>query len=172
MTTGIVIWLTGLPASGKSSLAREIEGLLREQAVAAIIMDSDELRAILTPQAGYGAAERDWFYTTLARLAAWLAQSGVNVLVAATGHRRVYRDRARQEIERFAEVYVACPLAVCQERDPKGIYALARQGKADEVPGVGVVYEPPLMPEAAVDTGSMTPAAAASAVVGQLQLLA
>lgn len=166
---GFVLWLTGLPASGKSSLARELRRLLAERGIRAVILDSDELRSVLTPRPMYTEDEREWFYGVIAYLGAWLAKSGVNVLIAATAHRRFYRDRAREQIERFAEVYVHCPLEVCRRRDRKGIYALAYAGRAPTVPGVGVAYEPPLNPEAVVDTAGLGPVEASIAVLSQIE---
>ena len=164
-----VIWFTGLPASGKTTLARSTQNLLVERGIHAILVDSDDWRAVLTPQPEYTEAEREWFYGVIGHLATWLANNGVNVMVAATANRRLYRDRVRQQIERFAEVYVYCPLAVCRERDPKGIYALVQEGQAENVPGVGSVYEAPLAPEAVVDTSNSPPDEAAESVAGQLQ---
>ena len=166
---GFVIWFTGLPASGKTTLARSTQKLLAEGGVHAVLVDSDDWRPILTPRPEYTEAERDWFYSVIAYLAVWLANNGMNVMVAATANRHLYRDQARQQIERFAEVYVDCPLAVCRQRDPKGIYTLAQAGKADSVPGVGTAYEAPLAPEAVVDTSNNTPADAAESVLRQLQ---
>jgi adenylylsulfate kinase len=168
---GFVVWFTGLPASGKSTLAREVRGLLLEREVHAVLMDSDDLRPVLTPSPTYSEAERDWFYGVISHLAAWLASSGVNVLIAATGHRRRYRDEARRQIQRFAEVYVCCDLAVCQVRDPKGIYRLAEEGRADSVPGMGVAYEPPEQPLVAVDTDRLEPTTAAYLVLSHLAIL-
>lgn len=168
---GCVIWLTGLPASGKSTLAREVKRLLAERGVHAVILDSDDMRRVLTPQARYTEEEREWFYAVIAHLAAWLARSGICVLVAATAHRRAYRERARQELADgagFAEVYVRCPPAVCRQRDPKGIYAMAEQGDADSVPGLGATYEPPLDPASEVNTALTSPEEGAEVVVDAL----
>lgn len=168
---GFAVWLTGLPASGKSALAREMQRLLAEGGVQAVILDSDALREVLTPRPEYTERERDWFYGVIVFLAAWLTGSGVNVLIAATAHRRAFRDQARAQIERFAEVYVRCPLEVCARRDPKGIYALAKAGRAGNVPGLGVPYEPPSAPEATVDTALLSPAEAARSALEQLSSL-
>lgn len=165
---GFVLWLTGLPASGKSMLAQVLHAKLTEQGICTSILDSDMLRVILTPEPDYTPQERNWFYITLTSLAALLAHSGVNVIIAATGNRRTYREAARLRITRFAEVYVVCPLEICQQRDPKGIYAQSRAGEADRVPGIGVPYEPPLLPEVIVDTGQLTPVEAAQVVLTEL----
>jgi adenylylsulfate kinase len=165
---GFAIWLTGLPASGKSSVARELRQMLAARSVPALILDSDELRRILTPQPTYSAAERDWFYGVIASLAAWLTQNGLNVLIAATAHRRAYRDQARLRIARFAEVYVRCPLAVCQQRDPKGLYAQAHAGQTADLPGIGIDYEPPSAADVVVDTDQVSPSEAARQILEQL----
>jgi adenylylsulfate kinase len=161
---GFAIWLTGRPAAGKTTLAREIRQLLAEQGIHTVILDSDELRQIVTPRPQYSTEERNGFYEVMALLAAWLVRNGVNVLIAATAHRRLYRDQARVLIQRFAEVYVDCPLAACRQRDSKGLYTQA----AANLPGVGVPYEPPLAAEAVVDTGQHRPARAAVLVCRQL----
>lgn len=167
---GFVLWLTGLPAAGKTSLAYALQEKLDEEGIKTVIIDSDDFREILTPHPTYTEAERRWFYGALARLAAWLAQNGINVIVAATANLHIYRDRARAQIERFAEVYVKCPLPLCRERDPKGIYALADANQSDTVPGIGAPYEPPFMPEAEVDMSRLLPTEAADSVLIQLRL--
>lgn len=167
---GFVIWLTGLPASGKTSLAIALQKRLAQLGIHAVVLDSDEMRAILTPQPTYSDAERCWFYNVLVHWAAWLANNGINVLIAATGNRRIYRHQAREQIERFAEIYVKCPLDVCQRRDPKGIYARAYDGDADTVPGIGAIYEAPFDPEVTIDTSQGFPTTAADSVILQLQL--
>jgi adenylylsulfate kinase len=166
---GFAVWLTGPPASGKSTLALELQRLLAGRGLHAVVLDSDDLRRMLTPRPTYTDAERDWFYAVVAGLAAWLTGSGVNVLIAATGHKRAYRQRAREQIQRLAEVYVQCAPDICRQRDPKGLYAFAQAGRAPRVPGLGVDYEAPLNPVAVVDTGRLSPAAAAAAVLAELQ---
>ena len=166
--SGFAIWLTGPPASGKTTLAVELKCLLGRRGIHTLVLDSDDLRQALTPHPTYTETERDWFYAVITYLGAWLTGNHVNVLIAATGHKRAYRQQAREQIQRFAEVYVECALDVCQARDRKGIYALAASGQGDRVPGIGVPYEPPLSPEAAINTGRLLASAAASAVLAQL----
>jgi adenylylsulfate kinase len=167
---GFVIWLTGLPASGKTSLAYAMQQQLAQHSIPCLVLDSDDLRAVLTPEPEYSEAERCWFYRVIVYLAAWLAMNHMNVLIAATGNRRIYRERARCAIKRFAEVYVFCPLVVCQQRDSKGIYARAYTGEADSVPGIGVAYEPPFAPEVVIDTTKSLPNEAAESAIRLLQL--
>lgn len=143
MSGGAVVWFTGLPASGKSTLARRTRTALIARGLPAILLDGDDVRAALVPSPGYGGEARDAFYATLANLAALLAAQGVIVLVAATAHKREHRARARAAASRFLEVHVQTSAAECAERDPKGLYARARAGGAADLPGVGVAYEPP-----------------------------
>jgi adenylylsulfate kinase len=156
---GWAIWVTGLPGSGKTALARAVARQLAEGGRAVTLLELDELRERLTPVPTYSDAERDLVYRALGVMATLLTEAGVDVIVDATAHRRIWRDLARAAIPRFAEVHVRCPLEVCREREryrtaehsPRGIYARAGQGSAT-VPGVDVPYEPPATPELIVDT--------------------
>lgn len=147
MDASFAIWITGLPASGKSTLAGALDGQLRLLGVEAQILESDRLRPVLTPQPTYSESEREHFYRLLGFIGGLLVQNGVPVIFDATANRQSYRDGARQQIERFLEVYVDCPLQVCMERDPKGIYASARCGTATTVPGLQSSYEEPPQPD-------------------------
>lgn len=155
--SGFAIWLTGLPASGKTTLAEGVASDLRGRGITMQILDSDELRGVLTPDPTYTSEERDWFYRVVAYIAKLLVQNGVSVLIAATANRRRYRGYARQAIQRFTEVYVSCSLETCMERDEKGIYERAMAGQATTVPGLQVPYEPPLHPASTVDTEKISP---------------
>lgn len=167
--TSFAVWLTGLPASGKSAVARALVAELQALGVRPAVLESDAVRREITPNATYGEAERDAFYATLAYLARVLVEQGVPVIVDATANRRSYRDRARAAIPRFLEVHVRCPIAVCQARDPKGIYRRGAEGKAPDVPGMSAPYEPPLTPEVVVDGERDDPAAAARRIVSSLR---
>lgn len=166
---GFAIWLTGLPASGKTTLAQAMQRQMAGRGISALLLDSDEMRTILTPRPTYTETERDWFYGALAGLAAWLTRNGINVLIAATANRRAYRQAARAQIKRFAEVHVQCPPETCRTRDRKGIYAAAAAGQAGHVPGIGIAFEPPLQPEMAVNTEQYKPDEAAERVLVQLK---
>jgi adenylylsulfate kinase len=166
---GFAVWLTGLPASGKTTLARALAQALAARGVSVQILDSDELRRVLTPQPTYSASERDWFYQTMVFIGQLLVQNGVNVLFAATASRRRYRDRARQAIERFMEVYVHCSLETCMARDEKGIYAKGLAGKATTVPGLQVPYQEPQNPALTIDTERQTPEEGVRAILARLE---
>ena len=144
---GAVVWVTGLPSSGKSTLARRIRDRLRAAGRAALLLDGDVVRAALDPAPGYDEAGRAAFYATLGNLALAVAAEGLVAIVAATGHRRAFRDRVRSRAPRFVEVHVDVPPEACAARDPKGLWARARAGGAPALPGAGVAYEPPLAPE-------------------------
>jgi adenylylsulfate kinase len=167
--TAFAVWLTGLPASGKSTVARALAAELGGKGIRAAVLESDAVRREIAPDAGYGEAEREAFYATLAYLARVLVLHGVPVIVDATANRRAYRDRARKAIPHFLEVHVRCPLAVCQARDPKGIYRRGAAGTANNVPGVSAPYEPPLLPEVVVDGERDDPSVAARQIVSALE---
>ena len=167
--TAFAVWITGLPASGKSTVAKALAAELAAMGIRAAVLESDAVRREISPQSKYDDAERDAFYATLAYLAGMLVLHGVPVIVDATANRRAYRDRARAAIPRFLEAHVACPLAVCQARDPKGIYRRGAAGTARNVPGVSAPYEPPLTPEVVVDGEREDPAAAAGRIVSELE---
>jgi adenylylsulfate kinase len=169
MRRGFAVWLTGLPASGKSTVAVALRVELAARGVNVAILESDALRRILTPTPGYGDEERDTFYGGMAYIGSLLTRHGVSVIFDATANRRAYRDRARERIPEFLEVYVDCPLPVCESRDPKGIYRRAREGKAPNVPGIQAGYEPPLSPELVVRGDAEKPVDAARRIVAALE---
>jgi adenylylsulfate kinase len=165
---GFAIWLTGLPSSGKTTLAHALSCLLAERGVAVQILDSDGLRRKLTPNPTYSTEERDWFYDVITFLAELLTTNGVNVLIAATASQRAYRQAARERILRFAEVYVECPSEVCRARDPKRLWERADRGEITNLPGVGALYEAPDTPEARVDTARYSAEEAARHILRRL----
>jgi adenylylsulfate kinase len=163
------VWVTGLPASGKSTLVAVLVSQLRAIGVEPAVLESDTLRSIFTPQAHYQQNDRDLFYRQIAYIGVLLTRHGIPVIFDATANRRCYRDRARKEIPQFLEVYVDCPLATCVARDPKGIYRKALEGAATEVPGLQAVYEPPEAPEVVVGGSEETPDDAARRIVFKLR---
>jgi adenylylsulfate kinase len=166
---GFGLFLTGLPASGKTTLARFIQQSLAARDVPTQLLDSDELRKILTPEPTYTDMERDWFYRTLAYIAGLLTKNGVNVIIAATAPWRVHRLAARRRIKRFAEIYLVCPEEVCRRRDPKNLWKKADQGKITNLPGANATYEVPEEAEVIVDSVQLDPAQAAMIVINQLE---
>jgi len=168
---GFGIWFTGLPASGKTTLAHALADELAARGLPVQVLDSDALRQVLTPEPSYTEEERAWFYGTMVTIGRLLAQNGINVLLAGTAHRRAYRDRARQAFGRFAEIYVRCSLETCMERDEKGVYAKALAHQASTVPGLQVPYETPQSPEVTVDTELQTVSECTRHIVSRLEEL-
>ena len=165
---GFAIWLTGLPSSGKTTLAHALSRLLAERGIEVQLLDSDDLRRELTPNPTYSDAERGWFYDMVSLLAGLLTDNGVNVVIAATASRRVYRQAARGRIVQFAEVYVHCSPEECRVRDPKGLWERADRGEITTLPGAGVPYEPPECPEVRVDTAYLSIEEAACRILDRL----
>jgi adenylylsulfate kinase len=159
MTTAGVLWITGRPAAGKSTLARALEGELAARGVRATVVDSDEARAVITPEPRYTPEERALFYRALAYVAARLAREGIVAVVAASAHEARYRAWARQLCPGWFLVYARCPLPVCEARDPKGLYRRARIDPGSSLPGVGVPYEEPMDADYVIETDiPLTPA--------------
>lgn len=154
---GVVAWFTGLPGSGKTTLANHVRDRLALRA-SCVMLDSDELRDVLGQHA-YTADSRDAFYRTLGKLATLVARQGHVVLVAATAPRRAHRDQTRAEAPSFVEVYVRATVDECEARDVKGLYARARSHELTSLPGIGAPYEPPLAPDVIAEGGFDTEAA-------------
>ena len=167
MKTGWCVWVTGLPGSGKSTVAHLLADKLKAMGIHAYILSSDALRKVMTPNPKYTEGERDIVYGTLVYIAKILTENGVNVIIDATGNRRKYRDNARSQIPLFMEAYLRCPLEVCIEREakrgldvygaPREVYAKAFRGESKTVPGLGAPYEEPLNPEIVVDSDKLSP---------------
>lgn len=158
---GVVVWLTGRPSSGKSTLAAEVHRLLDDEGVPVVLLDGDEVREALVPKPGYDIAGRAAFYSTLAGLASLVARQGYVVLVPATAHRRAYRDDARARAPRFVEVYVDTASETCARRDTKGLYRKASSGEVSGVPGADLEYEVPTRPDVVASGGHDAAAIAA-----------
>ncbi len=146
--SAFAIWITGLPASGKSTITAALTRQLAGRGVDAAVLESDVLRKIFDQP--YSAEGREAFYRQMVFVGTLLIEHGVPVIFDATANRRIYRDRARREIGRFLEVYLDVPLAACMARDPKGIYRRAATGEAKNVPGLQDPYEPPESPDVLV----------------------
>ena len=162
------VWVTGLPASGKSTLIQALKTQLADRGIEIAVLESDVLRRIFTVQPHYDEQERETFYRQMVYIGTLLTQHGVPVIFDATANRRAYRDQARSQIPRFIEVYVNSPLEICIARDPKGIYRKAREGEANNVPGLQSAYEPPEKPELVIDGSQERPETAARRVMKTL----
>jgi adenylylsulfate kinase len=169
MCPAFAVWMTGLPASGKSTITRALVDELAARSVDVAVLESDALRPVLTPRATYSEEERETFYRAMTYIGALLVTHGVPVIFDATANRRAYRAGARGAIERFNEVYVDCPLDVCIARDPKGIYRKAQLGQASTVPGLQASYEAPEPADVIVSGHDVAPETGAHTIVRALE---
>ena len=166
---GATVWFTGLSGSGKSTVAVEVERLLVEQGRGAYLLDGDNLRHGLNADLGFSAADRDENVRRVAEVARLVADAGLVALVPVISPYREARQQAREmhaEADlQFVEVFVDTPLAVCEERDPKGLYEQARAGKITGFTGIDDPYEPPESPEIVICPEDGDPEAQAQRVV-------
>lgn len=153
---GFTLWFTGLPCSGKSTLADAVAERLREEGLKVERLDADIIRKHLWRELGYSKEDRDENIRRVTYLAKLLTRNGVAVLTAFVSPYRELRAYAREEIGNFVEVYVKCSVEVCMERDVKGMYKKALAGEIKEFTGVSDPYEEPLDPELVVDTEKET----------------
>jgi len=152
-----ILWLTGLPASGKTTLALELDRSLFKQGWHSFVLDGDNVRHGLCADLGFSEKDRSENIRRIGEVAKLFAQSGCVVITAFVSPYRADRDRVRRIAgDLFHEVYVATPLSVCENRDPKGLYQRARRGEISEFTGVSAPYEPPLAPELKLDTSGVT----------------
>jgi adenylylsulfate kinase len=182
-----VVWLTGFPGSGKTSIAREFTKLLDTGTFE--LLRLDEFRKKLVVQPAYTEDERDIVYNAVGVIASLLAKHGINVVVDATAHRRKWRDRARDVIDGLYEIYVKCPLDVCMQRESERVdnlivsdmykKAIERKKKLDkgekvvksevgDVIGVDVPYEEPENPELVIESDKVTPEEGARIIYAML----
>jgi bifunctional enzyme CysN/CysC len=164
--SGATLWMTGLPGSGKSTIASGVESALLASGRSAYILDGDNLRHGLNGDLGFSAADRAENVRRTAEVSALLADAGVVVLVALVSPYRADRDAARAVHEArglpFFEVHVATSLEECERRDPKGLYARARAGEISGLTGVDDPYEPPASAEVVVGGGESVDEAVAA----------
>ena len=168
-STGYTIWMTGLSGSGKSTLARAVRDRLLALGVPhAPVLDGDIIRKHISRGLGFSRADRDENIRRIATVARLLVDEGVPNIVAAISPYREARERARDTIGEFVEVYVRCPLDVCIERDVKGLYAKALAGDIPQFTGISDPYESPFNPDIVVETSRVSEDEAADAIVGHL----
>ena len=164
------LWFTGLSGSGKSTLARRVERLLHERGTQVYVLDGDNIRHGLNRDLGFSAEERRENIRRIGEVARLFVDSGTVVLAAFISPYRVDRERLRGLFEQgaFVEVHVATPMAVCEQRDPKGLYQRARDGQIKGFTGIDAPYEAPESPELLVDTNAESLDQSAARVVAWL----
>jgi len=168
---GFVVWFTGLPSAGTSTLARLLDSELRERGWPVEVLDGDEVRLRLTKGLGFSREDRDENIRRIAFVARLLARHGVAAITAAISPYRAARDEARQEIGRFVEIYVRCGLNTCVERDVKGLYRRALAGEIANFTGISDPYEEPLAPELTVETDRESAAQSVARILARLEAL-
>jgi adenylyl-sulfate kinase len=166
-----VVWLTGLPSSGKSTTAHRVEQILFQSGFQTTVLDGDNIRHGLSADLGFSPAERAEHLRRIGELAKLFFESGMIVLCAFVSPTRASRDRVRSLVPagRFFEVYCDCPREICERRDPKGFYARARAGSLPNYTGVNAPYEAPEHPELTLDTDALSAGQCAERVIAFLE---
>ena len=149
---GFTLWFTGLPSSGKSTLARRVEQVLLERGMNVEVLDGDEVRETFSKGLGFSKEDRDTNIRRIGFVAKLLSRNGTVAITAAISPYRETRDEMRKAIGRFVEVYVQCPIDVLKERDVKGLYKKALAGEIKHFTGVDDPYEAPAKPEVLVES--------------------
>lgn len=151
---GVVLWFTGLSASGKSTLAHAVEEALHQQACRTFVLDGDNVRHGLNRDLGFSIEDRDENLRRVGETAKLFLESGTIVLAAFISPLQREREMVRTLMPHgdFFEVYCEAPIEVCEQRDPKGLYGRARKGEIKEFSGISSPYEPPVKPELKVNT--------------------
>lgn len=168
---GAVVWITGLSGAGKTTLAVAAERALFERGCQVVVLDGDKLRSGLCADLGFSLPERSENIRRFGETARLFYEAGQIVLVSAISPLRADRDRARALIPSpyFLEVYCRCPLAVCEQRDPKGLYRKARAGLLPEFTGISSPYEVPEAPELLVDSAQSSVAQEVARLLDELE---
>jgi adenylyl-sulfate kinase len=149
--------MTGLSGAGKSTLAKALKDRLTAQRCLATVLDGDVLRSGLNAGLGFSSADRQENIRRTAQVASLMLDAGFVVICALISPEAAQRELARAIVgDRFFEIHVNSSLAVCESRDPKGLYARARQGELQQFTGISAPYEAPVAPDVAIDTAHST----------------
>jgi adenylylsulfate kinase len=166
---GVTVWFTGLPSSGKSTIARTLERQLRKWRLKVELLDGDAVRTHLSKGLTFSREDRDANVKRIGFVCDLLTRNGVIAIASAISPFREARDHNRRLIGSFVEVYVNTPAAECEKRDVKGLYRKARAGEIKNFTGVDDPYEPPAGPEVVCDTLKETPEQSAEKVLKALE---
>jgi adenylylsulfate kinase len=170
-STGATIWFTGLPSSGKSTIAREVYQRLLERGLLVELLDGAEVRESLSRGLSFSKEDREEHIRRMGYVAKLLSRNGVLAICCAVSPYRATRDEVRRNTRRFVEVYVECPVEVAEQRDSDGWYAKARRGEVEEFTGVNAPYEPPLSPEVHIHSDHESVQDGAAKVIARLEEL-
>lgn len=164
---GAVIWLTGLSGSGKSTIANVVDGLLFENGNHSSVLDGDNIRHGLNKDLGFSDADRVENIRRIGEVAKLFVESGQIVLTAFISPFIADREIVRSMFPEgeFIEVYVKCPLEMCEQRDPKGLYVKARQGIIPDFTGISSPYEAPIKPDLTIETDKLSIDEAANEII-------
>ena len=168
---GATLWFTGLPSSGKSTLAREVYQRLHDSGCAVELLDGSGVRESLSRDLGFSREDREENVRRIGFVAKLLSRNGVIAICAAVSPYRSTRDEVRGNTTNFVEVYVECPVEVAEARDADGMYARARRGELPDFTGVTGPYESPLAPEVHVNTATESLDQGAWKVIRTLEIL-
>lgn len=168
---GVTIWFTGLPSCGKSTIAEALAGRLKEKGVRVERLDGDIVRRHLWGELGYTKKDRDENIRRAAFLAGLLTRNGIMTITTFISPYRELRQHARESIGAFVEVYVKCPVEVCMQRDPKGLYRKALTGEISNFTGVSDPYEEPLNPEVLLESDKETVEESVAKIIDELKKL-
>jgi len=164
--SGWVVWIEGIPFSGKTTLARAVGERLRATGQDVEVLDGDEVRRLFSPELGFSRKDREMHARRVSYVARMLSRHGVVALVAMITPYETSRQAARATVgERFSEIWLRCPLEVCRQRDTKGLYRKDRAAGSAKVTGVDDPFEEPLTPELVVDTAADPPALSTEKIV-------
>jgi len=166
---GVTLWFTGLPSSGKSAVADRVAKILKDRGFRVERLDGDVVRRSLTRDLGFSREDRNENIRRVTFVAKLLTRNGVFVLTSFISPYRDIRAHAREEIGSFLEVYTKCSLDVCMQRDVKGMYQKALEGKIKEFTGISDPYEEPLNPEILLETDKETLEESAAKVMAKLK---
>ncbi len=169
MNAGFVVWLTGLPGSGKTTISKELEPKLRGMGIHVEVLDGDEIRQNLSKGLGFTREDRETHLKRVVYVAKLLSRNGVGVVAAFISPYRSIREYARKETTNFVEVFVKCSLQTCAKRDPKGLYKQASTGQIKDLTGPQDLYEEPLNPDLVVDTEALSVPASADLILKKLR---
>ncbi len=171
MHAGATLWFTGLPGSGKSSIARRVRDLLAERGLPVELLEGEEVRQNLSRGLGFSPEDREEHVRRIGFVAKLLSRNGAIAICAAVSPYQATRDEVRRNVTNFVEIFVDCPLAECERRDQSGLYARARRGELAQVTGISAPYEEPERPEVHIHSDVESVDAAAGKVVTTLELL-
>ncbi len=171
MEKGFVLWFTGLPSSGKTTLAKMVENRLLERGLKVEVLDGDDIRKNLSKGLGYSKEDRDTNIRRVGYVCKLLSRNGVAAIASCISPYKEVRDEVRQDVGNFVEVYVRCPIDVLKERDVKGLYKKALNGEIRGFTGVDDPYEEPDKPEVIVDTDKEVPEESCNKIIKTLEIL-